>query len=115
MNRDAINQFVAEKETADDVLFVKNGLITDTSIANVAFFNGTQWVTPRIPLLVGTTRARLLQSGKLHLMDITPTMLPSFEKMALCNAILGFCVLELFGIHNWVMLKNSDIKYSRKN
>jgi 4-amino-4-deoxychorismate lyase len=98
LNRDAISQLFAEKGTADDVLFVKNGLITDTSIANVAFFDGNQWLTPRFPLLEGTTRARLLQSGKLHLMDITPAMLPSFEKMALCNAILGFCVLDRFEI-----------------
>jgi 4-amino-4-deoxychorismate lyase len=94
LNRDAINQLFAEKGTADDVLFVKNGLITDTSIANVAFFDGLQWVTPSIALLEGTTRARLLQSGKLHLMDITPAMLPRFKRMALCNAIFGFCVLE---------------------
>lgn len=98
LNRDVINQFVAENGTADDVLFVKNGLITDTSIANVAFFNGIQWVTPRFPLLEGTIRARLLQMGKLHLMEITPAMLPNFEKMALCNAILGFSVLERFNI-----------------
>lgn len=98
LNRDVINQFVAENGTADDVLFVKNGLITDTSIANVAFFNGIQWVTPRFPLLEGTIRARLLQTGKLHLMEITPAMLPNFEKMALCNAILGFSVLERFNI-----------------
>lgn len=98
LNRDAINQFVAEKGTADDVLFVKNGLITDTSIANVAFFDGIQWVTPRFSLLEGTTRVRLLQTGKLHLIKITPAMLPNFEKMALCNAILGFSVLERFNI-----------------
>ncbi len=98
LNRDAINQLVAEKGTADDVLFVKNGLITDTSIANVAFFDGIQWVTPHFPLLEGTTRARLLQSRELHLMDITPAMLPRFEKMALCNAILGFWVLDKFEI-----------------
>ncbi|MDD2816853.1 MAG: aminotransferase class IV [Thiotrichaceae bacterium] len=94
LNRDAINQLFAEKGAADDVLFVKYGLITDTSIANVAFFDGIQWLTPRVPLLEGTTRARLLQLGELHLTDITPAMLLSFEKMALCNAILEFWVLE---------------------
>ncbi|MEN9460441.1 MAG: hypothetical protein RIS84_461, partial [Pseudomonadota bacterium] len=31
-------------------------------------------------------------------MDITPAMLPRFEKMALCNAILGFWVLDKFEI-----------------
>jgi len=98
LNRDTINQLFAEKGAADDVLFVKNGLITDTSIANVAFFDGTKWLTPRVPLLEGTTRARLLQSGELHLMNITPAMLPRFKKMALCNAILGFWVLNEFKI-----------------
>jgi len=98
LNRDAINQFFAEKGMADDVLFVKNGLITDSSIANVAFFDGIQWLTPRVPLLEGTTRARLLQSRELHLVDITPAMLPSFEKMALCNAIFWGGVLDKFEI-----------------
>lgn len=94
LNRDTINQLFTMKGMADDVLFVKNGLITDTSIANVAFFDGIHWQTPCVPLLKGTTRARLLQSGELHLMEITPAMLPNFEKMALCNAILGFYVLD---------------------
>jgi hypothetical protein len=35
-----------------------------------------------------------LNSFRIHLVDITPALLPNFEKMALCNAIWGECFGE---------------------
>ncbi len=52
-NRDALNTLHAQRGHCDDVLIVKNGLITDTSYANVAFSDGTAWYTPEHTL---TTR-----------------------------------------------------------
>ena len=46
---------------ADDILIIKNGFITDTSIANILFFDGKKWITPKKPLLKGTVRERLLR------------------------------------------------------
>ncbi len=41
-------------------LCVKNGLVTDCTIGNLVFFDGTGWVTPDQPLLKGTKRQALL-------------------------------------------------------
>ena len=76
--------------TADDILIVRNGLVTDASYANVAFHDGTCWVTPSTPLLPGTTRARLLELGLVRAARIGVTDLRSFGHAALMNAMVGF-------------------------
>ena len=42
-----------EASEQDEVLFVKNGFITDTSYCNVILHDGHQWVTPSTYLLKG--------------------------------------------------------------
>lgn len=77
-----------------DTLYHHNGIITDTSICNVAFLDehGT-WHTPQYPLLKGTTRERLLDSGFLTPSDINITHLQFFKKIAIMNALRGFEIL----------------------
>ena len=73
---------------ADDVLIVKNGLITDTSFSNIAFFDGKNWLTPKTPLLKGTRRESLLRTGKLYEADISPKDLPTFAEARIINAMI---------------------------
>lgn len=94
LNRDAIDKLYETKEEADDIIIVKNGLITDTSIANIAMYDGTAWITPKTPLLEGTTRARLLNNCELIEKDISVQMLQNAKKFALMNAMIDFDVLE---------------------
>ncbi len=83
----------ADARGCDEPLFVSSeGLITDTSIANVAFFDGTKWLTPAVPLLQGTTRERYLDNKQLQLADIEVGMLHKFQKIAFLNAMIGFSV-----------------------
>ena len=77
---------------------LKNSLITDTSIANLAIFDGKKWLTPKTPLLNGTTRARLLESGFLSQEDINVTMLLNAKKLGIMNAMMGFVELGEFKI-----------------
>ncbi len=95
LNRDNINRLFTLKGRADDLLIIKNGLVTDTSIANVAFWQD-QWLTPSTPLLKGTTRARLLSEKQLFEADIRLEELNQFPKMAIMNALIGFCTIENF-------------------
>ena len=90
VNRDSINTHFVSKGECDDILIVKNSLITDTSIANVAFFKNGIWYTPKKPLLYGTTRARLLEEGKLQEADIRVEDLHRFSKMSIFNALIDF-------------------------
>jgi len=74
----------------EDILIVRNGLITDTSYSNVALFDGTDWITPVSPLLAGTKRAKLLDEGKIRTGEILATELKYYEKIKLFNAMLDF-------------------------
>ncbi len=89
-NRDSINALFTCKDKNDDILIVKDSLITDTSIANIAFFSEVRWITPKHPLLQGTTRARLIDEGFLHVEDITLNEALNFKGFALMNAMIGF-------------------------
>jgi 4-amino-4-deoxychorismate lyase len=91
--RDALDALFSQKEMCDDILIVKNRLLCDTSIANIALFDGERWVTPKKPLLAGTTRERLLESGFLTAKDITVKDLREYFKIALMNAMIDFDII----------------------
>ena len=93
-NRDTINELCEQKGDFDDIIIVKNGFITDTSIANIAVFLNDKWVTPNKPLLQGTCRQRYIENGFLTKADITVEMLKSAKKIALLNAMIDFDILE---------------------
>jgi len=74
----------------DEIIIEKDGLLTDTSIANIAFYDGEDWFTPTTPLLEGTTRARLLDEGFLKLKNIKKENIKNYSYFALMNAMIGF-------------------------
>lgn len=88
--RDRLDALFTRRGESDDVVIVKDGFLTDTTIANIALFDGQRWFTPETPLLEGTTRARLLDEGKLTKMPISLEMLSEFKAAAIMNAMLGF-------------------------
>lgn len=73
---------------ADEIIIVKNGLITDTSISNLVFYDGTRLFTPAKPLLRGVMRCRLLALEKLIEKDISPENLNEFKSFKPINAML---------------------------
>jgi 4-amino-4-deoxychorismate lyase len=75
---------------ADDVILCREGLLTDTTIANIALRIGGRWLTPREPLLAGTTRARLLAEGRIVEASLPREALREAEGLALMNAMIGF-------------------------
>ena len=78
----------------DDIIIEKKGFITDTSIANLAFYDGEQWFTPKNPLLEGTMRAKLLDEGFLQTREIKRSEISHYTKVALMNAMIGFKILN---------------------
>lgn len=93
-NRDALTALVASQDEYDDILIEKEGYITDTSIANIAFYDGEQWFTPSKPLLEGTMRANLLDKGFLKTTNIRKEELACYTQVALMNAMIGFKVIK---------------------
>ncbi len=93
-------QTMLDESKTDEIIIVKNGLITDSSYSNLAFFDGSDWWTPRQPLLTGVRRAHLLKKGKIKASRITKGDLSSFEIVSLINAMLdlGELVIPTKGI-----------------
>lgn len=63
--------------------------MTDCSIGNLAFRKGGQWFTPNTPLLQGTQRTYLLQSGQLQEIEIRQEQLEQFDEIRVINALNG--------------------------
>jgi 4-amino-4-deoxychorismate lyase len=93
-NREQIDKLFIKKEYCDDILIVKNGYVTDTSIANIAFRFEDKWFTPKQVLLAGTTRARLLKEKKIFEKDIRVDDLGNFSQIALMNAMIDFDIIQ---------------------
>jgi len=89
-NRKKLNALFLQRGEADDVLIIKNGLVTDASYSNILFFDGKQIVTPTTPLLEGTCRARLLAINRIVEKSISVDELQNFESFQLINALNDF-------------------------
>lgn len=94
-DRSVYEQLVAQRDTCDDVLLVRNGLLTDTSYANVALYDGEQWVTPRLPVLYGTNRAFLIEKSMIVEQDVKAEELHLYQKIRLFNAMIEFGEVEV--------------------
>ena len=94
-NRIIINQHYAHKGKCDDVLFVRNHLVTDSSFCNVAFYVNNEWCTPAVPLLKGTMREKLLREKRLVERDLGVRDIEG-KRMAIMNAMVGFVEIENF-------------------
>jgi len=93
IQRDKIDALYDLRQSADDVLIIRDNLITDTTIANIAFYDSKNWLTPLSPLLKGTTRERLLREKKIYEADIHVEDLKNFSHVALMNAMIDFDII----------------------
>lgn len=94
-DRSELNRLFEGRAGSDDVLIVRKGLLTDTSIANVALYDGTGWYTPAAPLLAGTCRADLLRRGVLRERNMAVDDLYTYSEIRLFNAMIGFGDLRI--------------------
>lgn len=94
-DRTCLNSLTARKGDCDEVLIVKNGLLTDTSFTNIAVFDGERWLTPKHPLLMGTKRASLLEKHVLKEADISVETLMNAQKVSLINAMIDLGEIEI--------------------
>jgi 4-amino-4-deoxychorismate lyase len=89
-DRDELNSLMEKSGGCEEIIIEKGGVLTDTTIANIAFYDGRRWITPRTPLLEGTLRAKLLHEAKIVPKDIKSEKLNHFSHFALMNAMIGF-------------------------
>jgi 4-amino-4-deoxychorismate lyase len=89
-DRNMIDELFSNRQDCDDVLIVKNGKLTDTSIANILLFDGENWVTPDSPLLNGTCRQRLIDEGRIEVKEVLLTDMKAYSSIMLVNALRDF-------------------------
>lgn len=89
-DRRKLNGLYQLKGPYDDVLIIRNGMVTDFSYGNIVFYDGNQWITPARPLLRGTMRASLIQTKKIVEKDVSIDDLYQFKSFKLINALFGF-------------------------
>ena len=86
-DRSLLESLFAMRGNCDDIIIIKNGLVTDTSMSNLIFFEGINWMTPAKPLLEGTCRERLLSEGRIAEASIRPEDLYHYTGVKLINAM----------------------------
>lgn len=84
-DRSRLNQLLAQRGHCDEIIIVKNGLITDCTIGNLVFSDGQHWHTPASPLLHGTQRNHLLQQGLICETKITVSDLHNYQQAGIIN------------------------------
>lgn len=89
-DRARLNFLYEQRGNADEILIVKNGMISDTNFCNVAFLKNGQWYTPNTPLLPGTQRAFLLDSGMIAEAKISEKEINNFSHIKLFNAMVNW-------------------------
>lgn len=94
-DRELINELFTLRQECDDILIVKNGLLTDTSIGNVALYDGKRWFTPEQPLLKGTKRRELLLKKQIEEREIRIEDLLLYTHIAVFNAMIDWLEIVL--------------------
>lgn len=84
-NRDVFLHYQQEHK---EVVFVKNGCLTETTFSNIALWNGKEWHTPAFPLLLGTRRQYLLDHHKIMEREINPSELNGYHTLSFINGML---------------------------
>ncbi|MDW3210135.1 MAG: aminotransferase class IV [Reichenbachiella sp.] len=94
-DRKALDHLYAQRNGKDDVLIVKDGLISDSYFANVAFFDGEEWWTPEEPLLAGVQRQYLLDQRLIQTTKIRTSDINKYEKISMINAMIDLEEIEI--------------------
>lgn len=87
-DRSRLNQLLRESG-CDEVIIIRNGCVTDTSLANLVFEDSTGLYTPATCLLSGTTRERLLRTNIISERTIRVEELSDYRNVYLINAMNG--------------------------
>ncbi|WP_159475660.1 aminotransferase class IV [Dyadobacter sp. 3J3] len=97
-DRTSLNKLYEKRGDAEEILIIKNRMVTDTLYCNVAFLKDGRWFTPDTPLLPGTQRAFLLDSGIIEEVQIPESGISQYSHIRLFNAMVNWdnsTVLEI--------------------
>jgi len=86
--RESLDALYANKsDVADEILIIRNGLLTDAYYYNIVVKTESGLLTPRTPLLAGVMRAYCLEKEQVQLADIRMNDLKNSEGIYLINSL----------------------------
>ena len=88
-DRSKLSLLTQKKSYCDDILIIKNGLITDISYANTIYLRDNIWYSPIKPLLMGTRLRSYLEQGRITPTLLRPEDLSSFSEARIINAMIS--------------------------
>jgi len=94
-DRQQLTDLYHQRGQADDIIMVRDGLLTDTYYGNIALWDGKKWHTPAKPMLLGTRRQQLLDQGRIVATSIEVADLAQYQQIAVFNAMIPFGSLRL--------------------
>jgi len=97
-DRQLLNNLYSRRGIYGDIIIVKDGYVTDSYIANLLFFDGIQWITPKTPLLKGTKRQYLLDNGLIYEEEIKADDITGFQKAGMINAMIDMHEMPIIQI-----------------
>lgn len=89
-DRQVLNEAFLKRNGKEDVILIRDGWVTDTSKANLAFRKNDKWYTPYFPLLAGTTWKKLVSEQSLLPRPIHVDHIALFDVVRTFNALHAF-------------------------
>lgn len=87
-DRARLENHFKNRGACDDILIVRDGLVTDSSNANIVFIRDGNWFTPASCLLKGTMRQYLISTGRATEREITEEDISQYDSFKLINAMI---------------------------
>ena len=99
-DRSCLDELTARRGIYDDILIIKDEMVTDSSFCNIVFFDGDRYITPSTPLLRGVARQRLLDLGVIEEREVRAVDIGKFGSFVLINAMRDFFSLPQIPVGN---------------
>ena len=99
-DRSCLDELTAQRGIYDDILIIKDEMVTDSSFCNIVFFDGDRYITPSTPLLRGVARQRLLDLGVIEEREIKAVDIGKFGSFVRMNAMRDFFSLPQIPVGN---------------
>ena len=87
-DRKVMDDLLKLRDGCDEILIIRNGLVTDTSYSNVVFNKDGEYFTPNFPLLNGTKRQKLIKDRVIKEIEIGVDSIKEYKHVWLINALL---------------------------
>ncbi|KMK51444.1 branched-chain amino acid aminotransferase [[Actinobacillus] muris] len=87
-DRQLFEQFL--KKSGEELIFIKNGFISDCTIGNLLFLKNGIWHSPAHYLLKGTQLSQLIDKKQVILTEITQHNLYDYQQIMMINALNPF-------------------------